>query len=221
MGRDVPIYALQAPFLRAGARFDEDIAASVDAYIDAMRSVQRVGPYRLLGWSIGGVIAHRIATRLEQLGETVELLVLLDSHPCPQPQAEPPADAQLLRRFLEIIGWQADGETARTASPLDTLSRIHARHARVSTLTLPQAHRLFYVFKHVLHMWRNPHLGRVAGTTVFFEATLGDARPVPLHRLWAPHVESSMTVHEIACGHDDMARPACLASIGRLLKEML
>jgi len=221
MGRDVPLYALQAPFLEVGAGLDEDIAASVDRYIAAMRSVQCVGPYRLLGWSLGGVIAHRIATRLEQLGETVELLVLLDSHPSPRPRAEPPTDEQLLRRFLEIIGWQADDETARTASPLDTLSRIHARQERFSTLTLQQAHRLFYVFKHLLHMWRNPGLGQVKCKTVFFEATLGDARPVPLHRLWEPHVASAMTVHAIACTHDDIARPARLAAIGRLLKDLL
>ncbi|ALF89650.1 Dimodular nonribosomal peptide synthase (plasmid) [Ralstonia solanacearum] len=186
-----------------------------------MLAVQPHGPYRLLGWSIGGVIAHRIATRLEQLGHAVELLALLDSHPAQRTPAQPPTDAQLLRRFLDIIGWPADEGEVETDHPLDTLARIHARHDRLSVLTLAQVHRLFEVFKHHLRLWRAPDLGRLNGRTVFFEATQTAPRPDPLHTLWTPHVAVPMTVHAIPCTHDDMARPACLAAIGRQLRDTL
>ncbi|WP_369951865.1 non-ribosomal peptide synthase/polyketide synthase [Ralstonia syzygii] len=221
VGREVPVYALQSPFLDAGAPLHDDIGAVVDRYIAALRAVQPQGPYRLLGWSIGGVIAHRIATRLEQLGHAVELLALLDSHPAQRTQAQPLTDAQLLRRFLGIIGWPAGEDEMATDCPLDTLARIHAQHDRLSVLTLAQVHRLFNVFKHHLRLWREPDLGRVHGRTVFFEATRTVPRPDPLHALWTPHVASAMTVHGIPCTHDDMARPACLATIGQRLKDAL
>ncbi len=221
VGREVPVYALQSPCLDADAPLHDDIGAVVDLYIAAMLAVQPHGPYRLLGWSIGGVIAHRIATRLEQLGHAVELLALLDSHPAQRTPAQPPTDVQLLRRFLDIIGWPIEEGEVETDRPLDTLARLHARHDRLSVLTLAQVHRLFDVFKHHLRLWRAPGLGRLNGRTVFFEATQTAPRPDPLHTLWTPHVAAPMTVHAIPCTHDDMARPACLAAIGRQLRDAL
>ncbi|MDO3560284.1 non-ribosomal peptide synthetase [Ralstonia pseudosolanacearum] len=221
VGREVPVYALQSPFLDAHAPLHDDIGAVVDRYIAALQAVQPQGPYRLLGWSIGGVIAHRIATRLEQLGHAVELLALLDSHPAQRAQAQPSTQAQLLRRFLDIIGWPAGEDEVPADPPLDTLARLHAQHDRLSVLTLAQVHRLFDVFKHHLRLWRAPDLGRVHGRTVLFEATRAAPRPEPLHTLWTPHVARAMAVHGIPCTHDDMARPACLAAIGQQLKDAL
>ena len=54
----------------------EDMAAD---YIEQIRSVQPHGPYALAGFSIMGLIAFEIAQQLLQLGETVELVALLDT----------------------------------------------------------------------------------------------------------------------------------------------
>lgn len=56
----------------------EEMAAD---YAEQIRSVQPTGPYHLLGWSLGGVLAHAVATRLEELGEEVALLAVLDAYP--------------------------------------------------------------------------------------------------------------------------------------------
>ena len=50
-------------------------------YVEQMRTVQKSGPYRLLGWSLGGVIAHAIATELQRQGATVSFLGILDAYP--------------------------------------------------------------------------------------------------------------------------------------------
>ncbi|MFD0392004.1 phosphopantetheine-binding protein [Streptomyces nogalater] len=39
------------------------------------------GPYRLLGWSFGGLVAQEMAVQLQDAGEEVELLMLLDAFP--------------------------------------------------------------------------------------------------------------------------------------------
>ncbi|NSX02821.1 non-ribosomal peptide synthetase [Cupriavidus gilardii] len=48
-------------------------------HVMAIRSVQPTGPYRLLGWSLGGALAARMAAILEDAGETVAFLGLVDS----------------------------------------------------------------------------------------------------------------------------------------------
>jgi acetoacetyl-CoA synthetase len=54
----------------------DEMAAS---YLSAVRERQPHGPYRLLGFSFGGVLAYEMAQQLRCAGETVALLVLLDS----------------------------------------------------------------------------------------------------------------------------------------------
>jgi amino acid adenylation domain-containing protein len=68
------VYGLQAS---GESRTLEEMAA---AYLDAMRAVQPTGPYRLGGWSLGGVVAFEMARQLEAAGETVDLVALLDSY---------------------------------------------------------------------------------------------------------------------------------------------
>ena len=50
-------------------------------YVSIIRKIQPTGPYNLLGWSFGGLVAHAIATQLQDMGEEVALLALLDSYP--------------------------------------------------------------------------------------------------------------------------------------------
>lgn len=49
--------------------------------LSRIREVQREGPYRLGGYSFGGLLAYEMAQQLQQAGETVECLFLLDPTP--------------------------------------------------------------------------------------------------------------------------------------------
>lgn len=66
------------------AATDGSPAASLDEVIarcaTAIRATQAAGPYRLAGWSWGGIVAYEIARKLEQTGEDV-MLALLDAPP--------------------------------------------------------------------------------------------------------------------------------------------
>jgi amino acid adenylation domain-containing protein len=78
LGREQPIYGLQSqgldgrqqPLLRV-----EDMASH---YIREMRAVQPHGPYFLIGYSFGGLVAFEIACQLNNDNEKIELLALLD-----------------------------------------------------------------------------------------------------------------------------------------------
>jgi thioesterase domain-containing protein len=81
---DSPVYGVQAR--------REPLAASIAEmaadYVREIRKVQPDGPYHLLGWSVGGVIAHEMTVQLEDVG----LLCLLDAYPSEQWRGLPPPD---------------------------------------------------------------------------------------------------------------------------------
>ncbi|MGD1424879.1 amino acid adenylation domain-containing protein [Mycolicibacterium septicum] len=54
------------------------IQAMAANYADRLQGLYPVGPYRILGWSFGGVVAHALAVELQRRGCEVQRLVLLD-----------------------------------------------------------------------------------------------------------------------------------------------
>jgi pimeloyl-ACP methyl ester carboxylesterase len=50
-------------------------------YVAQIRTVQALGPYYLLGWSFGGVVAQEMAVQLREAGHQVAGLILVDSYP--------------------------------------------------------------------------------------------------------------------------------------------
>ncbi|WP_422508879.1 alpha/beta fold hydrolase [Stenotrophomonas sp. GZD-301] len=76
-----PVYALRHPGLNGESRRHalDDLA---ERYLDAIRSIQRGRPYRLGGWSLGGVVATLMTARAEALSEPPSLLLVIDGTPC-------------------------------------------------------------------------------------------------------------------------------------------
>jgi hypothetical protein len=61
---DRPIYGLQARSLTNRQLRPSSIDEMATDYLNLIRKIQPAGPYHLLGWSFGGLVAHTIATRL-------------------------------------------------------------------------------------------------------------------------------------------------------------
>ena len=79
LGGDRPFYGMQARGLYGEDRPHGDFIEAARGYIAEMRQVQPNGPYLLGGFSGGGLVAWEIARQLEEAGETVSLLALLDT----------------------------------------------------------------------------------------------------------------------------------------------
>ncbi|CAI8726110.1 arthrofactin-type cyclic lipopeptide synthetase C [Pseudomonas sp. IT-P260] len=85
IGGEFPIYGLPGvPFGQAQLRTFECMAQRM---VGIIRAVQPHGPYRLAGWSFGGVLAHEVAQQLLGLDEPVEFIGMLDSY-APNPLAQ-------------------------------------------------------------------------------------------------------------------------------------
>jgi amino acid adenylation domain-containing protein len=79
LGRDRPIYGLQAQGIDGNQELIYRIEDMADHFIQEIQTVQPHGPYLLIGYSFGGLVALEIAQQLSRKGATVDLLGFLDT----------------------------------------------------------------------------------------------------------------------------------------------
>jgi amino acid adenylation domain-containing protein len=80
LGPEQPLYGLRAPELTRGGEPHADVETMAADYVEAVRAAQPSGPYRLGGWSLGGVVAFEMARQLQARGEAVAALVMFDTY---------------------------------------------------------------------------------------------------------------------------------------------
>jgi thioesterase domain-containing protein/acyl carrier protein len=79
IGTDRPFFGVQAQGLYGGEEPHDDFVVMARAYLEEIREVQPHGPYLLGGFSGGGITAVEMALQLQEAGEEVGAVVLLDT----------------------------------------------------------------------------------------------------------------------------------------------
>nr|WP_250862454.1 non-ribosomal peptide synthetase [Caballeronia sp. INML3] len=218
---DRPIYAVQTPALKHPGYGPASIAEMAADYIARIRTIQPHGPYHLLGWSFGGLLAYEMATQLQSLGEKVGELVLLDSR-LPDGLAAPEVDECALF-----------AATFPSMSPdlMLTLQAMRSTNERVVAL---REHRLIPAYitdDHITTLigttQRNMQLQSMFtpksfhGDIVYFTATRSEAPGQPRRiAQWRDCVNGSIANYDIDCMHTEMCLPSSLAMIGQNLASM-
>ncbi len=130
---DIPVYGLAATGFAAGETPVSTLPEMAARYIEAIRSVQATGPYRLAGWSAGGLIAYEMARQLSENGDAVEFVGLLDTAPDPwrHRPAEGWTEANYLRSWLPAAlpdGLQQQFDRLAAAHDLGALMALATTH---------------------------------------------------------------------------------------------
>lgn len=73
------VYGLESPFCHAPSEWNCSFEQVATTYVEAIRKIQPNGPYRLGGWSLGGMYAYEVANQLLHAGEKVQGLLLIDT----------------------------------------------------------------------------------------------------------------------------------------------
>ena len=81
LGSEQTCYGLQSLGLAPGDVPLATIEEMAARYVAELRRVQPQGPYRLAGWSFGGLAAFEMARQLNAAGDDVALLAVLDTGP--------------------------------------------------------------------------------------------------------------------------------------------
>ncbi|MDX1414351.1 MAG: amino acid adenylation domain-containing protein [Candidatus Promineifilaceae bacterium] len=80
LGRDQPVWGLQALGLTGHNPIPQDIKEIASSYIARIRqSIQPEGPYRFIGHSFGGLVAYEMARQLLAQGQPIHFLGILDN----------------------------------------------------------------------------------------------------------------------------------------------
>ncbi|CAM2067520.1 SDR family NAD(P)-dependent oxidoreductase [Sulfidibacter corallicola] len=74
-----PFYGVQARGWMTDRAPMQGVRAMAAFYIHAIQSVQPEGPYDLGGYSLGGLLAYEVARQLQELGQSVQTILMLDS----------------------------------------------------------------------------------------------------------------------------------------------
>jgi non-ribosomal peptide synthase protein (TIGR01720 family) len=122
LGTDQPLYGLQArPVDGENGQTEaprvtiEEMAAE---YLDAVRSLQPAGPYLLVGYSFGGIVAFEMARQLTGAGEEVALLAILDEG---LPSCDEAAEVDTAAVIAGMVRHQTRGQGTAPALHADEL----------------------------------------------------------------------------------------------------
>jgi acetoacetyl-CoA synthetase len=79
-----PIYGIQAKGIDGLEEPLERVEDMAGHYLDSIKELQSHGPYILIGYSFGGLVALEMAQRISEQGENIAPLVLVDAYPHPR-----------------------------------------------------------------------------------------------------------------------------------------
>jgi thioesterase domain-containing protein len=215
---DHPVYGLQARNFLDRDWLPSSIEDMAFDYANVIRSLQPIGPYKLMGWSFGGLVAHAIATELGKFGEDVSLLALLDS-PCPGDSDElfsPLTAEQILTDVIDQLGLTPQHHAATTPELLKILSSQEHLFS-----FLDDAHYLAMVdvINNNMKLARRYSPQKLNANAYFFAATNGgNSRSA---QSWRQHLNGELSVHEINCSHREMMKSQSIATICRILQNNL
>ncbi len=171
-------------------------------HADRIEEAYPSGPYNLLGWSFGGVVAHEIAVELQRRGRVISRLILLD--------AQPNMDDRVVHALSELPTDEQIAELLRE-SGVDELSR----YRQVFDLLVKNANKNVARYR--------AHRPRIFEGDIAILSALRDqeGRSAFLSQAWAPYGSGNISMHSIDCTHNDMLTNESISMYGQRLRHLL
>ncbi len=212
---DRPLFGLQSPALSEPDYWPDSFDSMVRRYVAEIRAAQPEGPYSLLGWSLGGALAHAIAVELQTEGAEVALLVLLDGR----------SDGDIADFRTEVRAAFAQFGVDAFAGDDDirylddaALAALHAAiPSELAVLTPQRVRQIYGAAVHSVELALAHQHKIFRGTMDYFTAAGHESEPAA----WQPYVTGAVTTHPTAATHEQLTSPEALADIGPRLTTLL
>ncbi|QFR97692.1 amino acid adenylation domain-containing protein [Streptomyces tsukubensis] len=220
---DQPLYGLQTPNLDGVSPFPDSIESMAATYVARLREVQPHGPYRLLGWSFGGNVVQEMAVQLQEAGETVALLAILDAFPLAPLDDLDSADRDTVFRALLTNLGVDPGTLGRSAAVDAVAARDEFRRvgSPLGALEPATIDAMVDNFSGQARLMRSYTPRTFHGPVLFFTATEGRPADVFARGLWEPYITGPVENHDVACAHARMMQPSARERIGPVLDAAL
>ncbi|MBT0566561.1 amino acid adenylation domain-containing protein [Williamsia sp. CHRR-6] len=211
---DRPLYGLQNPVLTGEAPADS-IGQLAARYVAEIRRVAPHGPYHLIGWSLGGLLAQEIAVQLLELGEEVEQLTILDAYVI---SARPELDVEPSVADLAVEFGLVDGATVNPDMTVAEATQcIRNIPGPLSDLTEVHLNSLYAAYRHATALAGTWSPRVYLGDATFVSAALGRPDGEPAVADWRDLIAG--TIHEIVVQsrHADMLAAEHVGAYAELL----
>nr|AGS49329.1 long-chain-fatty-acid--CoA ligase [uncultured bacterium esnapd2] len=224
----VPVYALQASGFSSDSALPSSVEEMASSYVAHILSVQPSGPYRIVGWSFGGLVAHAVATHLQSLGHEVSLLALLDAFP-PTTSAGDLDSFAVLAANMRASGFAFDEDELREdeQAVLKAFTQFLRQENMAVSLAYLDEEELVNaknVYLNNIRLMRRYTPAKFEGDVVFVAATrvapdkLDRARP----EAWNPYITGTLTSHPVATTHENLlVEPDAVAEVAAVLNAHL
>ncbi|WP_166243333.1 amino acid adenylation domain-containing protein [Paenibacillus turpanensis] len=226
LGPEYPLYGIQARGIAREETLPQTLDQMAADYVRHIRTVQPKGPYYLLGWSLGGNVIQAMASLLEQQGDEVPLIVMLDAYPGQfLPISKSPDEEEALNALLALGGYDPDSLGDQGDQPIDM--------QRVIQILRSDGSALASLDEETIVKLRNTYVNSVRllceyvpvpsrGDVLFFRSTLIPDWFGPIYpEAWNPYVQGDILQYDIECKHKDLCQPGPLAEIGQVLARKL
>ncbi|WP_307846460.1 non-ribosomal peptide synthetase [Rhodococcus sp. CX] len=208
---DTEIHGLQSPGIAEPDFAPASLDDLAERYVDELRRVQPHGPYRLLGWSLGGVIAHAMAVRLQAAGESVELLAMLDSFAGGGSSERAEVS---LSDVLAGFGF-ADGAPQDIPGLVTTVAELTGSPVERAEQLV---RRLLASAEHNLTLQKHHRPGVFDGDILYFTAGADGRQGVTG---WTDTTTGEVHDHVLPVTHWEMTSPEALATVGPVVRRAL
>jgi enterobactin synthetase component F len=178
----MPVYGLQSRGLSDGEQLPGSIDEIAADYLEQVRSLQPEGPYRLLGRSLGGLIAHSMAEQMLASNLQVDLVAMIDTYLFTSVErSRPLTEADEVRAVLRFLDMALEPEEMPSTMEqlADTLRRIYSKRTMPVAEEILRGHpqfiqHVFSVMLNNMHLARRHVPKRVDVDVLYFRATAGD-----------------------------------------------
>jgi thioesterase domain-containing protein/acyl carrier protein len=220
---DCPIIGIQQTPQNSEAE-PPSILDMAKTYADRIQEVHPTGPYNLLGWSFGGVVAHEIAVELQRRGCSIARLILLDALLI-IPSSDVLNNDILVEKALEEVLRFCRIDIPDQDEPL-TYERVEELLRERGIVEFPRYKPLLDLI--VRNDDTNIALARAHEPGVFngdaeIFAAVGDEsdQSSPLLQSWRPYVTGDINIYPIDCTHQEMMSAESLILYGQQLNMLL
>ena len=208
------------------------ICSMAASYADRLQAIYPAGPYKLLGWSFGGVVAHELAIELRRRGCVVQRLIYDFAYLDPSRSAnstvrnqaldESQIESQILDLFFRLSGIDIP-EQSVPLSYRQAEELIHQQR-EVVELALPPRHLFeFMVQNHDANQsYLLEHVPNVFdGDMVIFSTRSENENDSSHPQYWRSYVEGDITAYSVDCAHHEMMNTGPLSMYGEQLELSL
>ncbi|WP_196222724.1 non-ribosomal peptide synthetase [Pseudooceanicola algae] len=201
------LVGVQSPLLDPDAPLPEDLASLAHEYCDRIEALAPDGSLHLMGWSLGGIIAHAIAAEAEARGREIGLLALLDAYPSDCWRDEPePDERAAIRALLAIAGHDPDAYP-HLVSRDDILGFLRETGHPLGQLPEAVQQGVVRSVQQTNRLVRGHRERRIAAPLLHVHARLDHAGSNRAPALWAPYC-GGVQVLDLDCRHPDVVGPA-------------